>query len=66
MPKVKTKRSAMKRLKVTSKGKIMRMKAFKSHLLSKKTRKRKRNLRKASVVTRSDKRKLRPLIPYLF
>ena len=47
MPKVKTKRAAAKRFKVTGTGKLKRMKAYKSHILTKKTTKRKRNLRHA-------------------
>ncbi|MBP5306170.1 MAG: 50S ribosomal protein L35, partial [Lachnospiraceae bacterium] len=43
MPKMKTKSGAKKRVKVTGTGKLMRMKAFKSHILTKKTTKRKRN-----------------------
>ena len=48
MPKVKTKRAAAKRFKKTGSGKIMRMKAYKSHILTKKSTKRKRNLRKST------------------
>ena len=44
MPKVKTKRAAAKRFKVTGTGKLKRMKAYKSHILTKKSAKRKRNL----------------------
>jgi large subunit ribosomal protein L35 len=47
MPKVKTKRAAAKRFKVTGTGKLKRMKAYKSHILTKKSAKRKRNLRQA-------------------
>lgn len=46
MPKMKTSRSAAKRFKVTGTGKLKRAKAYKSHILTKKTAKRKRNLRK--------------------
>jgi large subunit ribosomal protein L35 len=46
MPKMKTHRGAAKRFKVTKTGKIKRAKAFKSHILTKKTSKRKRHLRK--------------------
>ena len=49
MPKVKTKRAAAKRFKVTGTGKLKRMKAYKSHILTKKTTKRKRNLRHAAM-----------------
>ena len=64
MPKIKTKKSAAKRFKITGKGKIKRSRAFFSHLLTKKSRKRKRFLRKAGVVSRSDFSRIRPLIPY--
>ena len=50
MPKIKTCRAAAKRFKKTGTGKIMRNKAYKSHILTKKSQKRKRNLRKATVV----------------
>ena len=50
MPKMKTKRAAAKRFKVTGTGKLKRMKAFKSHILTKKTTKRKRNLRKGTDI----------------
>ena len=49
MPKVKTKRAAAKRFKVTGTGKLKRMKAYKSHILTKKSAKRKRNLRQAAM-----------------
>ena len=49
MPKIKTSRAAAKRFKTTGTGKIVRNKAYKSHILTKKTQKRKRNLRKATV-----------------
>ena len=48
MPKVKTKRAAAKRFKMTGTGKLKRMKAYKSHILTKKTTKRKRNLKTCS------------------
>ncbi|MCK9225123.1 MAG: 50S ribosomal protein L35 [Candidatus Muirbacterium halophilum] len=51
MPKLKSRRAACKRFKVTGSGKIMRMKEGASHILTKKGKKRKRNLRKAVVVT---------------
>ena len=54
MPKMKTKSSAKKRFKVTGSGKIKRKHAFKSHILTKKTKKQKRNLTKAGLVHKSD------------
>ena len=50
MPKMKTSRAAAKRFKVTGTGKLKRNKAYKSHILTKKSQKRKRNLRKSTVV----------------
>ena len=49
MPKMKTSRAAAKRFKVTGTGKLKRNKAYKSHILTKKSTKRKRNLRKATM-----------------
>ncbi len=54
MPKVKTNSSAKKRFKVTGSGKIKRKHAFKSHILTKKTTKQKRNLTKATLVSDAD------------
>ncbi|MDA8172619.1 MAG: 50S ribosomal protein L35 [Nitrospiraceae bacterium] len=51
MPKQKTHRGAAKRFKITGSGKVKTWNGFKSHLLTGKTRKRKRNLRKASVLS---------------
>ncbi len=56
MPKLKVKSAAKKRFKITAKGKVKRKKAFFSHILTKKSRKRKRNLRKATLVSSSDKK----------
>ena len=64
MPKVKTKRAAAKRFKVTGTGKLKRMKAFKSHILTKKSTKRKRNLRKGTYVDPTVKKTVRTLVPY--
>ncbi len=50
MPKMKTNRGAAKTFKRTASGRFKRMKAYKSHILTKKSRKRKRNLRKATLV----------------
>ena len=49
MPKMKTNKSAAKRFKVTGTGKLKRNKAYKSHILTKKTTKNKRNLRKPAI-----------------
>jgi len=64
MPKMKTHRGAAKRFKVTGSGKIKRAKAFKSHILEKKTAKRKRALRQAGLVSNSDYKRVERLIPY--
>ena len=64
MPKMKTRRAAAKRLSLTKTGKIKRAKAFKSHLLNGKTRKRKRNLRKGTLVDATVQKNMRDLIPY--
>ena len=64
MPKMKTKKSAAKRFKVTGTGKLMRMKAYKSHILTKKTTKRKRNLRKPIEVDQTNAGVMRRLLPY--
>ena len=65
MPKQKTNRSAAKRLKRTGTGKLRRKKAFKSHILTKKTRKRKRQLRKGTLVSKSDEGRMNRLVPKL-
>lgn len=65
MPKIKTNRGAAKRFKVTGKGKIVRNKAYASHILTKKNTKRKRNLRKSDLVDSTNKRGLIRLLPYL-
>ena len=54
MPKMKTHRGTAKRLRVTGSGKIMRAKAFKSHILTKKSQKRKRNFRNETALSKSD------------
>lgn len=64
MPKLKTNKSAAKRFKKTKRGKIKRYKAYKSHLLAGKTSKRKRNLRRAGLVSKADKKTVESLIPY--
>lgn len=65
MPKMKTHRGAAKRFKMSASGKIVRSKAFSSHILTKKTTKRKRNLRKGAVVDASNAPNVRKLLPYL-
>jgi large subunit ribosomal protein L35 len=62
MPKQKTKSAARKRFKVTGTGKVKRFKAFKSHILTKKTAKRKRHLRKATIASGADDTRLKVLL----
>jgi large subunit ribosomal protein L35 len=64
MPKLKTNKGVAKRFKLTKKGKIIRQKAGGRHLLGGKSRKRKRQLRKAALVSRRDKKAIRALLPY--
>ncbi len=65
MPKIKTNRGAAKRFKKTGSGKIKMSHAFTSHILTSKTRKRKRNLRHAGVVAAVDQKNISKLIPYM-
>lgn len=64
MPKMKTRRSAAKRFRVTGTGEFKRSKAFHSHILESKSPKRKRNLRKAAVVGKSDHERVVKMLPY--
>ena len=64
MPKLKTNKGTAKRFKVTKKGRIKRHKAGSSHILSKKTRKRKRSLRKSCLAAKTDEKRLKQLLPY--
>lgn len=64
MPKMKTKKSAAKRFKTTGTGKLKRNKAYKSHILTKKTAKRKRNLRKATITDHTNEKVMKKLLPY--
>ena len=63
--KMKTKRAAAKRFKVTGSGKLVRNKANKSHILTKKTTKRKRNLRKAAMTDKTNEKNMKKILPYL-
>ena len=63
MPKMKTHRGAAKRLKRTGKGKLLRRRANKSHILTKKSRKRKRRLAKPTLISAADHRRMRVLLP---
>ncbi|MCG6943958.1 MAG: 50S ribosomal protein L35 [Deltaproteobacteria bacterium] len=64
MPKMKSNRGAAKRFKTTGSGKLRRAKAFRSHILTKKSAKRKRNLRKSGLVDSTNARGVRRLLPY--
>jgi len=64
MPKLKTNRGAAKRFRVTGSGKLRRSKANKSHILTKKSAKRKRNLRKSGLIDLTNIPGIRRLLPY--
>jgi large subunit ribosomal protein L35 len=64
VPKIKTNRAAAKRFRVTGSGKIKRNKGFKRHILSSKSKKRKRHLRQAGLVSAAESKNIRQLIPY--
>ena len=64
MPKIKTHSGAKKRFKISKNGKPMRAHAYKSHILNKKSTKRKRNLRKVSVTDETNCRQIKRLVPY--
>ena len=64
MPKVKTKRAAAKRFTKTGSGQLKRMKAYKSHILTKKSTKRKRNLRKATITDPTNSKVMKRILPY--
>ncbi|AOY60629.1 MULTISPECIES: 50S ribosomal protein L35 [Desulfococcus] len=63
MPKIKTNRAAAKRFKKTGTGKFVFRKSHASHILTKKTRKRKRSLRLSQIIDKSNERELRLLLP---
>ena len=64
MPNIKTHSGAKKRFKLTKTGKVKRAHAFKSHILNKKTTKRKRNLRKVVTADVTNVAKIKKMIPY--
>jgi len=64
MPKMKTHRGAAKRFSLTKTGKVKRSKAYKSHILNKKSSKRKRNLRKGTYICAAEQKNIKALIPY--
>ena len=65
MPKIKTNRAAAKRFKKTGTGKLKRSKAYKRHILTKKSAKTKRNLRKGTLVSDSKVKVMKKIMPYL-
>ncbi|MHB8789031.1 MAG: 50S ribosomal protein L35 [Desulfobulbaceae bacterium] len=65
MPKMKTNRGAAKRFKATGSGRFKRSKAYGSHILTKKSTKRKRNLRKSALIAETDQRSVKRMLPYL-
>ena len=65
MPKIKTNRAAAKRFKVTGTGKLKRNKAYKSHILTKKSTKRKSNLRQATITDATNVKNMKKVLPYL-
>jgi len=62
MPKMKTRRAVAKRFKVTSSGKLKRAHAFAKHILTKKSAKRKRNLRKSDLVNKADEPRMKKML----
>ena len=65
MPKMKTSRSAAKRFKLTGTGKLKRNKAYKRHILTKKSSKTKRNLRKPAMTDSTNVKMMKKILPYL-
>lgn len=65
MPKMKTNRGAAKRFKATGSGKIKRNKAYASHILTKKSTKQKRGLRKSGLVDPSNVKAIKKILPYM-
>ncbi|MBR5497753.1 MAG: 50S ribosomal protein L35 [Clostridia bacterium] len=64
MPKIKTNSGAKKRFKLSKTGKVIRAHAYKSHILNKKTSKRKRNLRQTTCADKTNVKQIKKLIPY--
>jgi large subunit ribosomal protein L35 len=65
MPKIKTRRGAAKRFRITAKGRVKRRHGFLRHILSSKTRKQKRRLRRPAIVDPSNEKAIKRLLPYL-
>ena len=64
MPKMKTHRGAAKRFRSTASGKFKRSKAYTSHILTKKTTKRKRKLSTPTLISKADQKKVERMLPY--
>jgi large subunit ribosomal protein L35 len=64
MPKMKTHRGAAKRFRLTAGGKVKRARAYKSHILTKKTAKRKRHLAQPGLISKADERRVKRMLPY--
>ena len=65
MPKIKTNRAAAKRFKATGTGKLKRNKAYRRHILTKKTTKTKRNLRKPAMTDQTNVKNMKKILPYM-
>ena len=65
MPKIKTHRGAAKRFSLTGTGRVKRSKAYASHILTTKTKKRKRNLRKSTILDYTNEKSIKKILPYL-
>ena len=65
MPKMKTTKAAAKRFKKTGTGLLKRNKAYKTHILTKKSQKRKRNLRKAAITDATNVKNMKKILPYI-
>ena len=65
MPKMKTTKAAAKRFKKTGTGLLKKNKAYKSHILTKKSQKRKRNLRKAAITDATNVKNMKKILPYI-
>jgi len=64
VPKLKTNRGAAKRFRTTGSGNVVRQKAYHSHILTKKSPKRKRNLRQGTLIDPADVKRIKRLIPF--
>ena len=62
MPKIRTNRGAAKRFRLTGSGKVKRTKAYASHILTKKSSKRKRNLRQSTIMSAADEKRAKLMI----